>query len=89
MKIKEMVEHGKAGLYAAAAAGTMALGVVPAFASDTTTPGVAITTDMLQPVVTSTTANLAVIIPIGIGLFAILLGVGLVPRVIKMFTGSH
>ena len=40
---------------------------------------------MLKPVVDGVAANLAVIIPIGIALFAILLGVTLIPKVIKKF----
>ena len=69
---------------------------VPAFASgSSSTPGagdvaaglesVAISTEMLKPVVDGVAANLAVIIPIGISLFAILLGVTLIPKVIKKF----
>lgn len=46
---------------------------------------VAISTEMLKPVVDGVAANLAVIIPIGIALFAILLGVTLIPKVIKKF----
>ncbi len=66
---------------------------VPAFASSTPGTGdittglesVAITTDMLKPVVEGVASNLAVIIPIGIAIFAILLGVTLIPKVIKKF----
>ena len=46
---------------------------------------VAITTEMLKPVVEGVADNLAVIIPIGIAIFAILLGVTLIPKVIKKF----
>lgn len=46
---------------------------------------VAISTEMLKPVVDGVAANLAVIIPIGIALFAILLGVTLIPKVIEKF----
>ena len=54
---------------------------VPAFASgSSSTPGAG---DVA--VVDGVAANLAVIIPIGIALFAILLGVTLIPKVIKKF----
>ena len=46
---------------------------------------VAISTEMLKLVVEGVADNLAVIIPIGIALFAILLGVTLIPKVIKKF----
>lgn len=66
---------------------------LPASASSTPGTGdvtaglesVAISTEMLKPVVDGVAANLAVIIPIGIALFAILLGVTLIPKVIKKF----
>lgn len=44
-----------------------------------------ITTEMLQPVVDGVGANIGVIVPVGIGLFAILLGVKLIPKVLGSF----
>lgn len=86
MKIKEWFEHKKAGLYAAAAVGTMSLGIVPAFAADSS-GDVGITADMLKPVVDGIKANLNVIIPVGIVIFGIMLGIMLVPKIIKKFMG--
>ncbi len=48
--------------------------------------GVAITTEMLSPLVDGVVANVGVILPIGITLFAIFIGIGLVPKLIKKFT---
>ena len=45
-----------------------------------------ITTEMLQPVVDGVTANIAVIFPVGLSLFAIFIGIRLVPRLIRNFT---
>lgn len=47
--------------------------------------GVAITSDMLSPLVDGVTANIGVILPVGIAIFAILLGISLVPKIIKKF----
>lgn len=47
--------------------------------------GVAITEAMLKPVVDGMAANVAVIVPVGIIIFSILLGVGMIPAIIKKF----
>lgn len=58
-----------------------------AFASEAPgTPSVAITTEMLAPITDAITANIGVILPVGIAIFGILLGVGLVPYLIKKFS---
>lgn len=48
--------------------------------------GTAITSDMLEPVVDSITSNIAVILPIGVVVFGIMIGISLVPRILKKFT---
>lgn len=48
--------------------------------------GVGISKEMLEPVVDSITSNIAVILPIGITIFGIMIGLALVPRVLRMFT---
>lgn len=48
--------------------------------------GATITTEMLQPLVDGVTSNIAVILPVGIGLFAIFIGIALIPKLIKKFT---
>lgn len=51
-------------------------------------PNVAITTDMLKPLIDGVTANIGVIIPVGIAIFAILLGISLIPNIISKFTNA-
>jgi hypothetical protein len=48
----------------------------------------AINESMLQPLIDGVTANVGVILPVGLGLFAIFLGINLIPKLIKKFT-SH
>jgi hypothetical protein len=52
------------------------------------TTGVAITTEMLSPIIDAVTANIGVILPVGIAIFGILIGVSLVPKLIKKFSKS-
>ena len=40
---------------------------------------------LLQPIIDSVGQNIATILPVGIGIFAILIGIGLIPRLIKKF----
>ena len=63
---------------------TSALACVTCFAEDTTS--VAVTSSMLQPIVTAVTENIAVILPVGITIFGIFIGLKLVPRIISKFT---
>jgi len=58
---------------------------VPVFAADPAE--IAITAAMLEPVLGAVMANLAVILPIGVGLFAIMLGVRIIPRIFRAFIG--
>lgn len=48
-------------------------------------PRVTITNSMLQPLIDAVVANLAMIIPAGIGLFGILFAIKLIPRVFSSF----
>jgi len=45
-----------------------------------------INTAMLEPVIDALTDNLAVIIPVGIVLFGIVLGIRFIPILFRMFT---
>lgn len=45
----------------------------------------AITEAMLEPVIGMFSANIAVVMPIAVGLYSIVKGVSLVPRIIGMF----
>ena len=49
------------------------------------TPDPAITSEMLEPVFDGVKANLAVIVPVGIALFAIILGITLIPWIFSKF----
>ena len=44
-----------------------------------------VTADMLTPVTTAITSNLGVLLPVGISIMAILIGVALIPRIIYKF----
>ena len=44
-----------------------------------------ITAEMLQPITDAITANLGVLLPVGIGLMSIMIGVRLIPRIIYRF----
>ena len=48
--------------------------------------GVAITDTMLEPIVDYIVGNLAVIVPVGITIMGIMMGIGLIPKVLGKFT---
>lgn len=48
-------------------------------------PTIAITSDMLTPLVQGVVSNIGVILPFGIGLFGIFLGIRLIPGLISRF----
>lgn len=61
-----------------------------AFAADSSgggsgLPSIAITEDMLRPLVDGVIANVSVILPIGLGLFAVFLGIRIIPALISRF----
>lgn len=45
-----------------------------------------LTADLLTPIATAVNSNLTLIIPVGVGIMATLIGVRLVPKIIKMFS---
>lgn len=47
--------------------------------------GVVITEAMLKPITDAMTSNLGVLIPVGIGIMAIMIGVALIPRIVWKF----
>lgn len=67
-----------AGVASAAVSGL----ALSTFAAD---PKVAITTEMLEPVVDMIISNIAVVMPIGLTLFGIMAGIAIVPRLIRAF----
>ena len=48
-------------------------------------PTIAITEEMLKPLVEGVVANVGVILPIGLGLFTIFLGIRIIPGLISRF----
>jgi hypothetical protein len=44
-----------------------------------------ITAEMLEPITDAIQSNLAVLLPVGIGLMSIMIGVRLIPRIIYRF----
>ena len=65
-----------------------ALTATTAFASgEASVPKLAITPEMLAPIPDAVAANIGVILPVGIGIFGIIIGVSFVPKLIKKFLG--
>lgn len=46
---------------------------------------VVITSEMLAPLTAAITNNLAVLLPVGIGIMAVMIGVSIIPRIIYKF----
>lgn len=44
-----------------------------------------VTAELLAPITTAVTSNLGVLLPVGIGLMAIMIGVRLIPRIVYSF----
>lgn len=44
-----------------------------------------VTAEMLQPVIDTISANVTVLLPVGLGILAIMLGIALIPRIIWKF----
>lgn len=81
-KVKKFVVNHK--LTSALTAGAAVLGsAMPAFAAES--PLVNVTSDMLSPITNSITSNMGVLLPVGITIMAILIGVSLIPRIIYKF----
>ena len=79
-------------LMAAPAAGAVvaASSAVTAFAADetgtaTTFPTVSITNEMLAPLVQGVVDNISAILPVGLGLFAVFLGIRIIPGLLSRF----
>ena len=49
-------------------------------------PATGVTTDMLEPVVDGIIANIGVVLPVGLGIFGILVGVFLIFRILRRTT---
>lgn len=92
--IKEKISQHKA--FVPAACGALApvlMTSVSTFAAGESSGGnaaldsVVVTSDMLQPVLDAITSNIAVILPVGVVLFGVMLGIALIPNILKRFTG--
>lgn len=46
---------------------------------------VVITEEMLKPITDAMTGNLGVLLPVGIGILAIMIGIALIPRIVWKF----
>lgn len=44
-----------------------------------------ITSDLVAPITTSISSGLTTLVPIGIGIMAVFIGIGLIPRIIYKF----
>lgn len=94
MKAKEMLQAvktkaaGRMALMSATGAAVVVGAAVPAFAASSGSadlPTIAITTDMLKPLVEGVVANIGVVLPVGLALFAIMLGIRIIPGLVKRF----
>lgn len=47
--------------------------------------GVAITADMLKPITDNLTSNLDVLLPVGVTIMSVMIGVSLIPRIVYKF----
>ena len=54
-------------------------------AAEETGAGLVLTAEMLAPVTNAITSNLGVLLPVGIGIMSIMIGVHLIPRIIYKF----
>lgn len=89
-KIANLKSHVSPAALAAPVVGaaTVLGSSVMAFASESggsSLPTIAITTDMLTPLVEGVVANIGVILPVGLGMYAIFLGIRIIPGLISRF----
>ena len=47
-----------------------------------------ITPEMLEPLMDGITANIGVLLPWGLGIFAIFIGISLIPRIVRRFVNA-
>ena len=90
---KKMKVMAKA-LAVSALAGVMAAGSsVVAFASGSSNPSldlpqINITTQMLTPLVEGIVSNVNVVLPVGLGIMGLMLGIRIIPSLLRRFTGG-
>lgn len=44
-----------------------------------------VTTEMLSPIIETLNANLGVLVPIGVSIMGVMIGIGLIPRIVYKF----
>lgn len=86
--------NAKALLFPALASVTAAGSSVVAFAAGSSgspaleLPKINITTEMLQPLVEGIVANVNVVLPVGLGIMGLMIGIRIIPALIRRFTGA-
>ncbi|MCI9194952.1 MAG: hypothetical protein HFF14_05210 [Angelakisella sp.] len=86
--------NAKALLFPALASVTAAGSSVVAFAAGSSgspaleLPKINITTEMLQPLVEGIVANVNVVLPVGLGIMSLMIGIRIIPALIRRFTGA-
>jgi len=71
----------------AMAAGTSVVAFAAEDSTELTLPKINITTQMLQPLVEGIVANVNVVLPVGIGIMGLMLGIRIIPSLLRRFTG--
>jgi len=56
--------------------------------AELTLPKINITTQMLQPLVEGVVANVNVVLPVGLGIMGLMLGIRIIPSLIRRFVGG-
>ena len=82
-KFKDFMQSKKAKVLAVISSVAITAVPVTASAAETGSSTFPVTSDMLTDVTTNMNAAIAVAVPVGIGVMAVLLGVYLVPKIIK------
>lgn len=89
--LKEQINTAKTYISGKAIAASMLFAgmfstlTVSSFAAEGDLPTVSITTEMLKPLVEGVVANVGVVLPIGLGLFSIFVGIKLIPKLFSKF----
>ena len=61
------------------------MGGVSMLAAAEAANGVAVTADMLKPITDNLNSNLGVLLPVGIAIMSVMIGVSLIPRIVYKF----
>lgn len=91
--IDKMKANARALLFPALVGAVTVGSSVVAFASESGStalelPKINITTQMLQPLVEGIVANVNVVLPVGLGIMGLMLGIRIIPSLIRRFVGG-